>query len=221
MDLTPTLTSAFDTLFAQALANQQPTAISYTLAAPKWQFLCYLTDTKNVLLHGSSRSDILEFEPRKSSDVTAFGNQRAVYAAADGIWPLFFAIVNREPYITSLLNACIREVDVNGRLAPPYYFFSVNADSLPHNPWRTGTIYILPRDTFVAQPREIFHGVTVDLCQWASTVPVRPLAYLTVEPEDFPFLDQILPHEPRAVQERATQDPDGFPWMDISEEQNG
>ncbi|MDB5540334.1 MAG: hypothetical protein JWQ89_2061 [Devosia sp.] len=60
------------------------------------------------MLHGSTNPDIEVFEPRKSDDVNAFGDQTAVYAASDGIWPLYFAILDRQRYRMSLINGSFR-----------------------------------------------------------------------------------------------------------------
>ena len=184
--------ASFEKLFAEAVERGAGEAIDYTLNAPKWQFLCYLCDHKNILLHGSGNADIAEFETRKSQDVNEFGNRQAVYAASDGIWPIYFAVMDRENYVTSLVNSCVRVIE-EGEKRGPYYFFSINGDALPHQPWRNGTIYLLPADTFEKQPRAQYRGMEIDLAQWASLVPVRPLAKLAVAPEDFPFLAQILP----------------------------
>jgi hypothetical protein len=35
-----------------------------------------------------------------------------------------------------------------------------------------------------------------------------------VDPEDFPFLEQIVPHDPATVRLRYERDPEGFPWLD-------
>ncbi len=164
------------------------------------------------MLHGSGRTDIEEFEPRQSNDINEFGNRRAVYAASDGIWPLYFAIVDRANYVTSLVNSCFRIVTAEGR-SESYYYFSVNADALPHTPWRAGMIYILPAATFEQQPRTHFHGIEIELTQWASRAPVRPLARLAVQPQDFPFLAQIRGHDMAEVERRAAADPHGFPWL--------
>ena len=188
--------------------------IDYTLTAPRWQFLCYLCDHKDVVLHGSGQPDILEFEPRQSNDIAEFGNRRAVYAASDGIWPIYFAVMDRDGGVTSLVNSCARVVGRNGRRSEPYYYFSINADALSRRPWRRGTIYLLPRTTFERQPPIPYRGLSLEVAQWASAVPVRTLARLTVEPEDFPFLDQIHGHDMRIVNERAARDPDGFPWLE-------
>ena len=89
------------------------------------------------MLHGSANADIMEFEPRKSDDLVEFGNRRAVYAASDGIWPIYFAIVDRDNYVTSLVNACFRVVTPSGK-SEPFYYFSVNGDALAHRPRRGG-----------------------------------------------------------------------------------
>jgi hypothetical protein len=188
--------------------------IEYTLAAPKWQFLCYLSDHKLIVLHGSGRADIREFEPRQSNDIAEFGNRRAVYAASDGIWPIYFAIMDRDHGVTSLVNGCARVIGADGSRSEPLYFFSINADALPRQPWRRGIIYLLPRQSFEQQPLQPYAGLQLEIPQWASPAPVRPLAQLPVEPSDFPFLEQLHGHDPRIVQERAARDPDGFPWLD-------
>ena len=204
--------AAFEKLYMNAIAPGTGAAINYTLPAPKWQFLCWLCENHAIVLHGSGNPDITEFEPRQSNDVNEFGNRRAVYAASDGIWPLYFAIVNRS-VVTSLVNACFRVAD-GDTPSNSYYFFSVNGDALPRQPWRNGTIYILPSATFERQARQIYRGLEIDHAQWASLVSVRPLAKLVVQPQDFPFLAQIYPHDPALIGERAQANPDGFPWIE-------
>jgi hypothetical protein len=73
---------------------------------------------------------------------------------------------------------------------------------------------LLPHDTFEQQAPQPYGELHVEIAQWASLVPIQPLAQLPVEPGDFPFLDQLYGHDPRVVQERAARDPDGFPWLD-------
>ncbi len=205
--------AAFEKLYTDAVEGGAGSEIGYTLSQPKWQFLCYLCDTKGLVLHGSPNPAIEEFEPRKSNDTEEFGNRCGVYAASDGIWPIYFAIVDRKRHVTSLLNACFRVVE-SSCLSDPYYFFSINADALPLNPWRNGTIYVLPPSSFEQQPPKPSRGVTVQVQQWMSEVGVKPLAKLSITPDDFPFLSQIRAHDLATLSERAQRDPGGFPWLD-------
>ncbi|MBV9359193.1 MAG: hypothetical protein JO023_27095 [Chloroflexi bacterium] len=204
----------FERLFAATVERGDGAVIEYTLAAPRWQFLCYLCDQREVLLHGSGQPDIVEFEPRQSNDVAEFGNRRAVYAASDGIWPVYFAIVDRDGGVTSLVNSCARVIEPDGGRGEPHYFFSINADALSRRPWRQGTVYLLPRQPFERQAPLRYRGLELEAAQWASPASVRPLARLPVEPGDFPFLGQMRGHDPRLVRQRAARDPDGFPWLD-------
>jgi hypothetical protein len=188
--------------------------LPYDLAMPKWQFLSLLVEAAGVVLHGSSRPDIAEFRPREPTDVDEFSSQHAVYAASDGIWPIYFAIVDRTR-VGSLLNACFTVLDGgDADEQPTYYFFSVEQSALHSGPWRDGTVYVLPRRSFVAQPPGRIGGHRVQVQQWASAEAVRPLARLSVTPADFPFLDSVLPHDPALVRERSVRDPEGFPWLD-------
>lgn len=214
IDLDPDTVDAFERLYAQAIEHGSGQEIDYTLNTPKWQFLCYLADSKGLLLHGSGNGGIEEFEPRQSNDIEEFGNREAVYAASDGIWPLYFAIADRDGPVTSLTNACFRVVEPDGSRSEPYYFFSINGDALAKGPWRKGTIYILPRDSFEQQPLHKTGDMVAEIGQWASPVAVRPLARLSIEPEDFPFLSQVHGHDPALVQERAARNPGGFPWLE-------
>ena len=208
--LAPEVITSFEHLFAERILGAGGALIDYTLSAPKWQFLNYLGDTQNVVMHGSGDSTISEFQPRQSDAADEFGNQRAVYAASDGIWATYFAIVDRDRLVRSLVNSCFRVVDPGGK-SEPHYYFSINGDALPHQPWRTGTVYVLPRKTF--EPQTLQRDDR-ESAQWRSFVPVRPLARIAVDPSDFPFLGQIRGHDPVAVRKRAMEDPDGFPWLE-------
>ncbi len=214
LNLSPTTRAAFAEIYAEAVQLGHGQAVDYTLAAPKWQFLSWLCDTQDVLLHGSGNPSIREFEPRKSDDLDEFGNRQAVYAASDGIWPLYFAIMDRDRSVRSLINACFRVLGPDGTRSDPHYYFSIDDDALPHQPWRVGTIYILPRAGFIPQSRASYRGMEVEIAQWASPIPVRPLARMTVSPADFPFLTQMRGHDMAVVSQRAERNPQGFPWVD-------
>ncbi len=203
--------AAFDAVLDAALAAGGGPVIDYTLAAPKWQFLCHASDRRGLALHGSGQPDIAEFEPRQPSDLTDFGNQRAVYAAADGLWAMYFAIVDRDRYDLTLTNACIRLQDPAGSVRGPYYFFSVSQSARPQQPWRRGTVYLLPSATFTQQPPMPFHGAQVHIAQLASPAPVRPVARLSITPEDFPLLHQIRGHDDGRLAEYAAALQSGQP----------
>jgi hypothetical protein len=205
--------AGFDALYQRALKGDGA-AIDYELAAPKWQFLCYLADTKNIVLHGSGNPDIKTFEPRKSDDVNAFGDRKAVYAASDGLWPMYFAILDRDRYPMSLINSSARLDLGDGRRGEPFYFFSITDKALAQQPFRRGTIYLLPRDTFEQQQPEPYGDQTIHLAHWASLVPVKPLAKLSVGAEDFPLLNQLRGHDDEATFARARANPAGFPWVE-------
>lgn len=202
---------AFDELLNTTLSMGACPTIQFTLPWSKWHFLCHLADHHNIALHGSGNPNITLFEPRQSNDLNEFGNQKAIYAASDGLWAMFFAIVDRDR-VTSVTNACIRLADETGMLQGPYYVFSVSQSALPNQPWRTGTVYLLPRNTFTVQSPIPFGPYQVHIAQLASFEPVQPLAKLTVTPEDFPFLAQIRGHDDERLQEYATALQTGAPW---------
>ncbi len=206
---------ACDAFFAAALAHGAATPIAYSLAIPKWRFLCYIVEQHDVVLHGSSNADIARFEPRQSLDLNDFGAQTAVYAAADGIWPLYFAIVDRAKSPT-LHNACVRVERPNGTLDAPYYYFSISRQALAHqaagdSPYHNGTVYLLPRATFVAEPSFLFGTWRIHTAQLASPVAVTPLAKLTITPEDFPFLAQMQTHDDARLAEYTEAMRQGLP----------
>jgi len=202
---------AFEELLNATLSSGECPTIEFTLPHPKWQFLCHLADHHDFALHGSGDPDIAVFEPRQSNDLNDFGNQKAVYAASDGLWSMFFAIVDRDR-VQSITNACVRLADETGIFHGPYYVFSVSQSVLPSQPWRTGTVYLLPRNTFISQSPLTFGSYQVHIAQLASFVPVLPLAKLTVTPADFPFLMQIRGHDDQRLQEYATALQTGAPW---------
>jgi hypothetical protein len=177
----------------------------------RWQFLCHLADARGLVLHGSANPDIALFEPRQADDLGEFGNQKAVYAAGDGIWAIFFAIVDR-PRIPSVTNACVRLADATGKVSPPRYVFSISRSVRSSEPWRSGTVYVLPGDTFSLQPPLSFGEFEVRIPQLASLVAVRPIARVAVDPADFPFLAQIRAHDDDRLAEYAHALETGAPW---------
>ncbi|TMK73946.1 MAG: hypothetical protein E6G50_00600 [Actinobacteria bacterium] len=161
--------------------------LDYCSKAPKHAFLRHLVETRDVLFHGTGRPEVAEFEPQQQTDYDGAWTD-AVFASDDPIWPMFFATVNRE-IARSLINGCSR------RVGESRYYFSISADPRAAESWRTGWIYIVPRETF--------HQHRAG-SEWMSQVAVRPLARLRIEPTDFPFLGDVVRHSrtdpvPKAV----------------------
>ena len=208
----PAAIQAFEQLRLEQVAPGGNRLVDYTLPYPRWQFLCWLADVHGMILHGSPASDIAEFEPRQSNDQNEFGNQKAVYAAGDGLWAMYFAILDRQKHPMTLINACIRLRDPQGAVLGPFYFFSIGKPALEQKPWRTGMVYILPPETFNAQPSASFAGYDVLVPQFASLEPVRPLARLEIRPQDFPFLAQIRGHDDNRLAEYAAAMSSASAW---------
>lgn len=204
---------AFDHLLDTALENGPEHPIDYALAAPKWQFLAHVVERTNVVLHGSGDPGIERFEPRQPDDPLEFSNRNAIFAAVDGIWPMYYAVLDRENHPMILCNSCIRVRLSSGRLSDPYYYFSISESALAKKPWRSGTVYVLPGHSFEVQPQITANGVHVQIAQAASSQPVAPLAKLPVGPDDFPFLERIRGHDDEILRARIAADPSGFPWV--------
>lgn len=210
MDMTSEKRAAFETL-----ASSTPPGgwIDYRLDDPKWQFLSYLCSSRNLVLHGSQNADIAEVEPRKAVDVKAYSNQEAIYATTDGIWVIFFAIVDRQKFSPlSLFNSCLEIRLSPGQVMGPLYFFSITHSALIQNPWRDGVVYILPRENFQQEPVQQMLGAEIAFPHWISPKPASPVARLMVSPHDFPFLAQVHGHNDEKLVQLARENPDGFPW---------
>ena len=177
-----------------------------------WHFLSALAERHEIAFHGTGDPNIASFEPREPIDFAPFGHQKAVFATTDPIWAMYYAIVDRDRYRLTLANGCILLVDAEGRPGLPHYFFSITGDALREQPWRTGYVYFLPAETFVAQPAETYAGRTARVPQLASPVAVTPFARLRVTPEDFPFLAQIRGHEDSRLGEYAQAVMAAAPW---------
>lgn len=171
------------------------------------------------MLHGSQNQSVGEVVPRQADDVKTFSNQRAIYATTDGIWVIYFAILDRAKYPMSLFNSCLRTRVSGGELSDPPYFFSITHSALLQEPWCEGMIYILPRQDFEQEAPQQVQGMEIILPHWISTSPAKPIAKLPVGNQDFPFLAQVHGHNDEKLAELATADPSGFPWPEALESQ--
>jgi hypothetical protein len=210
------LTTIQQNEFEAAFAAAPPGGwIDYRLSAPKWQFLSFLCQSKNLVLHGSQNLALDEVEPRKARDVRTFSAQDAIYATTDGIWVIFFAIVDRQNFHPlTLFNSCLNAHISSEQILGPLYFFSISHSALVQNPWCDGAVYILPRENFEREPAQQMSGVEITFPHWVSTQSSRPVAKLLVAPQDFPFLAQIRGHDDEILSQLAAVDPNGFPWPD-------
>jgi hypothetical protein len=209
----PEVRAELDAIWQPARDRGSGRVLDEPLPVPKWQFLCHLADVHGLALHGSGDPNIEVFEPRQANDLGTFGNQKAVYAAGDGIWAMFFAIVDRAR-VASVTNACFRLVGADGTVGEPLYLFSVSQSALPSKPWRRGTVYVLPKESFVTEEPLRFGELEARIPHLASFEPVTPLARISVVPEDFPFLAQIRGHDDDRLAEYGEALQTGAPWPD-------
>ena len=193
-DLTPEKEAAFAALFASVMETADGRAIDYQLPYPRHEFIQYVMARDTIIFHGTGDPDIDTFAPIRKSvelrDQTGRGNVQGVYGTHDGLWSMFFAVVDRPNLKGSIRNGVMTFHNRAGDEVSVYNF-SINQDQLADQPWRTGTLYFLPRDTFT----RLMLTPTTFANEWASEQPVRPIARLTVRPEDFPFLDRIGGHD--------------------------
>jgi hypothetical protein len=162
---------------------------------PRWRFVEWLTGQNAVIFHGSPKPDIEVFVPVRTSvelmDHRGTGNLAAVYGTPSGLWAMWFAVLDRDRLEGSIRNGVVRWTDRTGR-ALDLYHFSVHHEYVGGDIWRPGTLYLLPRETFRANP--LFPGGPGS-SEWASTEEVGPLKRIAVDPEDFPFREQVGGHD--------------------------
>lgn len=187
--------------------------IEYQLPYPKWQYLTYLCENRDLVLHGSQNRHIDVVEPRQARDVRDFSSQHAIYATTDGIWVIYFAILDRERFKPlSLFNSCFQARTSSGAFSDPVYFFSISHSALIQGPWCNGMIYILPRQSFRRETNQIIQGMEIQFPHWVSESAAMPIARLEVRSDDFPFLQEIHGHDDTKLQEAMQANPNGFPW---------
>jgi hypothetical protein len=145
---------------------------------PLHELLTYLVVEHDLLLHGSNDASLEVLEPRPAHDFDT--ELLAVIACADGIWPIFYAVVARDR-VDGVFTACLHL----GR--PPrlrrFYMFATGGDPTVSTTWTRGAVYALPRAGFRREWGQ----------EWVSAEPVRPLFRVPVGPEDFPLRDVVIP----------------------------
>lgn len=197
-----------EALFARYVASGAGALISNdAFDVPKWVFLEHLVKRHGMLVHGSTNPDIAVFEPRASQDNLVGGDMPRVYAASSGVLAGFYAVVDRArldelTVVPALNNLYVPRRGPRGDLIERFQF-ALDYRALPHFPWRTGTVYILSRDTFTADH---------DGEQWFSEQPVRPSAKVSLAPEEWPLLHQVRGVDFIAMLRRFEQGLAGMPW---------
>lgn len=179
---------------------------------PVWALLCWLCETKGLVAHGTGSAEIALFEPRQSNDVGWFGNRRAVYAASDGVWAMFFAIMNRPAVAMTVSNAAV-SMEIDGVFQPRYYF-GASRHAVEGRAYRDGWVYLLPGASFEREPSGTWAGARFKSHHLASLEAVRPAFSVAVTPADFPFLERIHAFDDDALALRVALDPNGFPWLE-------
>ena len=163
------------------------------------RFVQWLMDRNLVIFHGSNDLELEVLTPVRRSmealNTGSRGNLAAVYGTHDGLWSMFFAIVDRKRLRGTIRNGVDRHHSPTGRYLDLYHF-SVDQGVLEQRPFTTGALYLLPRADFECLP--LYPGGPPSP-EWACKNEVTPLARLTVSPGDFPFLDQIGGHDDGAL----------------------
>ena len=162
---------------------------------PVHAFVQWLMARDEFIFHGSNRTEIAEFRPHRESmeikNVGGHGNLEAVYGTHEGLWAMFFAIVDRSQLVGSISNGVDTYTSANGESLDVYQF-SIEHRSLAKRPFCPGALYVFARADFERVP--LYPGGP-PTNEWACFTSVSPLAKIPVEPEDFPFLDRIGAHD--------------------------
>ena len=185
-------------------------------SVPRLMFLEWLT-RRGYLLHGSSRPDIVCFDPRAPKDLSPdeFSKRTAVFASSNGVWALMYALRDRTK-VGRTLNMAL-QVKEGDWLSQMCYFLSfapvdsgvVDGRSL----LSAGSVYVLAPEGFEQMPEYYWPGLgTVLEPHWANSQAVRPLMQVTVSPEDFPL--PVRTHDATRVDALSRIDPWGFPWLE-------
>lgn len=194
LDLDPAESDDFTRLWARLDHPSHQPDVDTGGHAPH-RFVQWLMASDLVIFHGSNDPGLDELSPVRRSmemfDSAARGNLNAVYGTHDGLWSMFFSIIDRSKLEGSIRNGVDRFHGPDGDHLDLYHF-SVHHELLEQRPFTTGALYLLPRDRFTCLP--LYPGGPPSP-EWACHETVRPLARLILTPDDFPFLDQIGGHD--------------------------
>lgn len=186
----PDAAFAFNRLYNQCLLRGPHRLITYDLPYPKIEFLNFLCDWRGIVAHGSPIPALKILKPiRNSKDISDFGNLKQVFVSPDAIWALWFAILDKK-LVRRTRNGCVGIG--NDENKEKYYHFELEQTLSGKFPFTPGTIYLARAADFPARhqiPILSFFGAEFE--EWGSMNPCTPLAKIAVEPEDFPYMDQV------------------------------
>jgi hypothetical protein len=157
--------------------------LAWDTEVAKDRFLSCATERSGLLAHGTTRTELTTLEPADQGDLLG-RPVRAVFASSDGVWAMFFAILDWSR-VVGTFNGCQRLPSPEGERKG--YVFTVFTNTQPRSPFRRGWVYFLDRSAFAVSLDADGHSSD----EWLSNGPVKPLARLAVTPEEFPFLDDI------------------------------
>lgn len=178
---------SFDALLARARGSDGA-ELECEPGIEKHRLLSYATERADLLAHGTSKGDLAALEPGDQGDLEG-RPVNAVFASSDGLWAMFFAILDWSR-VTGTFNGTRRLASAEGDRKG--YVFTVFTNGQARSPFHPGWVYLVDKDGFsVSLDAE---GSVSD--EWLSPAPVRPLARLLVQPDDFPFLADVTVHPP-------------------------
>ncbi len=173
---------AFEEAWDLALKNPEKN-VSLLDGYSKSEFLDYVAQSKKMVLHGSNyRVDTL-IPKQANCRSKKFGNLEAVYATKDSVLPIFYAIKDKN------LFRGVAESGVNETENNKEYHFAVEEKILKTSPWSGGQVYILPEEDFEQGTDD--SGQPID--EYVSRKEIKPVVRIDIGPEDFPYLDKIVP----------------------------
>lgn len=176
--------AAFEVVYAETMQGSQEVS-AYSLPYPKHRFLAYVIQEKSLVAHGSNNTSIHMFEPRRQ---TLFNGTwaEAVFATKDGIWPLFYAVLDKRKITESMRNACLKSGEDS------FYYFSLSQATMLRDPWTSGMVYLLPSEHFEQEGQSRLY-----FDEWTCKQAVAPVLRISVDPSDFEFIHRVSTHKPR------------------------
>lgn len=168
----------FEALYQEIINAEDVFTVEAMEGFSKVEFLKFLADKGEFLFHGTNPTEIEELEPRQANcRAKNFGNLSAVYATTDPVLPIYHSVFNRK-YFSGLHSCGVTNNE---------YIFKIDGKFKDEKVWTDGCVYILDKSKFEQGTDD--DGELID--EFASTEPVKPLAKMLVEPEDFPYLDEV------------------------------